>query len=241
VPFYKTGSIKFYKFKSFENQGLYHAVFTRHGGFSPSPWHSLNFGASVGDNLHRVKQNREIALKSINLRPDNVFDLYQVHSTEIVTTNRPLYPNEPHQKADAILTNQPEVILMMRFADCVPILLFDPVNRAIGIVHAGWIGTADQISKFTVLRMVSVFGTNPSNIMDRIHTSIGDKAEQCILYKDGKTYLDLWKTNKIILNDVGVNNIEVSGICTFCNLDDWYSHRGENGKTGRFGVVFGLQ
>ena len=242
-----------------ENHGLYHAVFTRHGGFSPAPWHSLNFGASVGDNPDRVVQNRETALGVINIRPDSVYDLYQVHSTKIVKTDTPLSPNELHIKADAILTDRPNITLMMRFADCVPILLFDPVKRAIAIVHAGWIGTVDQIAKKTIEGMSESFGTHPKDIIaaigpsigpdhysvgkdvvDRIHASFGNKAGQLIIENDEKSYFDLWKANQLILASMGVDKIEISEICTYCNLNDWYSHRGEHGRTGRFGVVFGL-
>ena len=259
MPFYHVGSIKYYRFEALENQGLYHGVFTRHGGFSPTPWQSMNFGASVGDELPRVLQNRETALSALNLKPESVFELYQVHSSKIVITDRPLSPNEAHIKADAILTNRPNVTLMMRFADCVPILLFDPLNRAIGIVHAGWMGTVGQIAKKTLLGMIDNYGTNPNDVvaaigpsigpdhysiggevLDRIYASFGEKAEQLISNHDGKSHLDLWKANQAILCEVGVKNIEISGICTCCNLNDWYSHRGEHGETGRFGVVFGL-
>jgi len=259
MPFFESGAIKYYRFSSLENQELYHAVFTRHGGFSPAPWHSLNFGASVGDDLQRVVINRETALGSLLLCPESVFDVHQVHSTIIAKTDRPLSANDTHLKADAILTNKPDVTLMMRFADCVPILLYDPVNRAIGIAHAGWIGTVEKIARKTVMAMVVNYGTNQKDIiaaigpsigpdhyivgkdvLDRVHASFGDQAEQVIIKKLHKSYFDLWKANQIILSDVGVTKIENSEICTLCNLNDWYSHRGENGKTGRFGVVLGL-
>jgi len=259
MPFFESGPIKYYRFSSLENKELYHAVFTRQGGFSPAPWHSLNFGASVGDDLQRVVQNREAALVSLKLRPESIYDVHQVHSTIIMKTDRPLSVNETHLKADAILTNKPDVTLMMRFADCVPILLYDPVKRVIGIIHAGWIGTVDKIANKTVAAMVENYKTNPKDIiaaigpsigpdhysvgkdvLDRVQSSFGDQAEQIIIYRLGKSYLDLWKANQIILSDLGVVKIEISEICTYCNLNDWYSHRGENGKTGRFGVVLGL-
>jgi copper oxidase (laccase) domain-containing protein len=107
--------------------------------------------------------------------------------------------------------------------------------------------------------MVENYGTNPKDVMaaigpsigpdhypigkdvlERVHASFGDKTDQLIINKDDKCYFNLWKANQLILNDVGVGQIEVSGICTCCNLVDWYSHRGENGRTGRFGVIFGL-
>jgi YfiH family protein len=256
---YQTGSIKYYKFSSFENHGLYHAVFTRHGGISPTPWKSLNFGASVGDDLNRVKQNRENALAIINVKPNSVYDVHQIHSTEIVLTDRSLYQDEPHIKADAIITNRPNITLMMRFADCVPIFLFDPVNRVIGLSHAGWIGTVNKITEKAVLKMKLEFKTNPADILaaigpcigpdhyavgkevvDKVISSFGDITEKLIINRNGKSYFNLWKANHVILTEVGVNKIEVAEICTNCNLDDWYSHRGEHGKTGRFGVVMGL-
>jgi len=259
LPFYNSGSIKYYKFLTLEIKGLYHAVFTRRGGFSPAPWRSLNIGASVGDDVKRVVQNREAALSSLHLNSERVYDLYQVHSTKIIITDQPLSPNVPHQKADAIITLQPDVILLMRFADCVPILLYDPVNRVIGIAHAGWIGTVDRIALKTVLCMTENFHTNPGDIvaalgpsigpdhysvgrevLERIRASFGDNTDQIVIYNQDKAYFDLWKANQLILNQVGVNKVEVSGICTCCNLGDWYSHRGEHGKTGRFGVILGM-
>jgi YfiH family protein len=254
-----TGSIKYYRFSSFKDQGIYHAIFTRRGGISPTPWKSLNFGASVGDDINRVKHNRERALEVVDINPNTVYDVYQIHSTEIVVTDRPLRPEETHIKADAIITNQPNVSLLMRFADCVPILLFDPRNRVIGLLHAGWIGTVNKIARKTIQKMMLEFGTKPEDIkaaigpsigpdhytvgnevVDNVASSLGDKVEQLIFKKNDKTYFNLWKANQIILAEAGVHHIEVAEICTNCNLDDWYSHRGEHGKTGRFGVVLGL-
>lgn len=259
MPFYQEGSIKYYRFSSLENLGLKHALFTRHGGLSPSPWKSLNFGASVGDDFKRVNQNRKKALAVLLLKPESVYDTFQIHSTEIVLADRPLPPNELHIKADAIITNKPEVTLMMRFADCVPILLYDPVIHVIGISHAGWMGTVNKIAGKTVLKMNQKYGTNPNNVLaaigpsigpdhysigedviEKVNASFGDKAEQLIIKDHDKTYFDLWKANQVILNEIGVYKIEVAGICTNCNMNDWFSHRGEHGKTGRFGVVIGL-
>jgi len=259
VPFHQAGSITYFRFSSLENPRLYHAIYTRHGGFSPAPWKSLNFGASVGDDPERVRQNREKALTILDINPHGVYDTYQVHSNEIVVTDRPLGMNESHIKADGIITNKPGVTLMMRFADCVPIILFDPVRYAIGIVHAGWIGTVNKIVAKAVTQMKESYGTIPGDIMAAIGPSIGachypvgteliekvqirfgDEAEEIISHINGKFHLDLWEANHHILNEIGVVNVEIAGICTSCDLDNWYSHRGEHGKTGRFGVVLGL-
>ena len=256
---HQVGLITYYRFSSFDNLGIVHAIFTRHGGASPHPWNSLNFGASVGDDLARVMLNRENALAVLNIKPDDVYDVYQVHSTEIVYADKPLAVGEPHIKADAMITNTPNINLLMRFADCVPILLIDPKKRIIGIAHAGWKGTVNKIAAKTVTKMVQDFRTNPTDVLAAIGPSIGpdhylvgedvinkvainfgNASEELIIRDNGKSYFDLWKANQIVLTEVGVNKIEIAGICTQCNLGDWYSHRGEHGKTGRFGVVFGL-
>lgn len=260
MPFYNEGSIKYFRFSSLENLGVYHAVFTRHGGCSPSPWKSLNFGASVGDDTNRVMTNRERALATFNLDPTNVYDTYQVHSSEIVAAEIPLAKGEPHIKADGIITNQPRLTLMMRFADCVPILLVDPVHHAIGIAHAGWIGTLNKIALQAVSKMVINFGTDPKEIiaaigpsigpdhypvgqevLEKVHSVFAEDEEKLINYRNGEPHLDLWKANQIVLHEAGVSQIEIAGICTSCNVEDWYSHRGEHGRTGRFGIIIGLE
>jgi YfiH family protein len=259
VVVHQTRSIKYFQFSCFDDQNIYHAVFTRHGGISPTPWKSLNFGASVGDDVNRVSQNKENALAVLGISAVSVYDVHQVHSSEIVHTQSALPAGEPHIKADAMITNTTGVTLMMRFADCVPILLFDPENRAIGMAHAGWIGTINKIAGKTVQKMQATFGTLPNNLKAAIGPSIGpdhymvgtdvvekiisnfDKdADKLIIQEQGKTFFDLWAANQMILGEVGVSQIETAKICTQCNMEDWYSHRGERGNTGRFGVVMGL-
>jgi polyphenol oxidase len=255
----QVGSVKFYQFISFENHGLYHAVFTRNGGVSPAPWKSLNFGATVGDDGLRVNVNKQYAFESIGKDRKSIYDVYQVHSSEVVHTDRPLHQGEPHIKADAMITNKPGVSLVMRFADCGPILMFDPTHQAIGIAHAGWIGTVNKIAENTLLKMKNRFATNPqdvlaaigpsigpdhysvrSDVVDQVISAFGKSSDELLIYDQDTIYLDLWKANRNILNNAGVVNIEIAEMCTNCRIEDWYSHRGENGKTGRFGVVFGL-
>ncbi len=259
MPFYQEGEIKYFQFESLDHPGLSHAIFTRHGGLSPAPWHSLNLGASVGDNLDRVRQNREKALGVLGIDPAYVYDVYQVHSDRVIYTDTPLAMNEQHIKADALITNTPGVALMMRFADCVPILLYDPLNHAIGIAHAGWMGTVDKIAAKTVAQMKRYFGSQHehmlaaigpsigpdhyqvgSDVLDKVNKNFGQRADELILTRNGKSYLDLWKANQSVLEEVGLAQVEIAGICTSCNLEDWYSHRGEHGKTGRFGAVIRL-
>jgi YfiH family protein len=260
MPFYQVGSIKYFEFSSLKLPGIYHAIFTRQGGVSPSPWKSLNFGGSVGDDLTRVRQNIEKALTVLNLRADRMSQVYQVHSTDIVIAGEPLKPGESPLKADGMITQKPGLALLMRFADCVPILLFDPVQSVIGIVHAGWLGTVKKIVHKAVEMMIENYETDPGDlragigpsigpdhyqigkdVLEQVKLSFGNKADQFIINQYGNTFFDLWKANEYILHGMGVKNIEISGICTGCNLGDWYSHRLESGITGRFGAVIGLQ
>jgi len=260
MPFNQVGSIKYFEFSSLKLHGIYHAIFTRQGGVSPSPWKSLNFGGSVDDDINRVRQNIERALTVLNVGADRMYQVYQVHSTDVVIARGFLKPGETVLKADGLITQRSGLALLMRFADCVPIFLFDPVQRVIGMVHAGWLGTVNKIVHKAVQMMVENYATNPGDlyagigpsigpdhyqvgedVVQQVKLSFGNKADQFIINKHGNTFFDLWKANQYILHELGVKNIEISGICTGCNLADWYSHRCEKGKTGRFGAVIGLQ
>ncbi len=251
------GSIKYITFSSFDREEkIVHGLFLRHGGCSPEPWKSLNLSTTVGDSKENVIKNRIRIMEVLNLSKDEFFDVWQIHSTNVIETNKPRSRDENYIQADAIITNTPGVSLLMRFADCVPILLYDPVNFVIGLAHAGWIGSIQKIGKNTVKRMQELYGTNPEMVIAGIGPSIGvenypvgnEVIEQTkrafpldwkkILQKiNGQDHLDLWKTNELVLRESGVNKIEHSRINTAVNISDWYSHRGEKGKTGRFGVV----
>ena len=80
-----------------------------------------------------------------------------------------------------------------------------------------------------------------SDVISQVTQSFGNTSNGLLIMKDSKVFLDLWQANRITLKEAGVNHIEVAGICTACNLDDWYSHRGEHGKTGRFGAALALE
>src|SRR5512137_1041828 len=130
MPFQKVAGIRYYQFERL-GEGLIQAVFTRQGGVSPNPWAALNMGGTVGDEPHRVNENRQRALRTLGCSLDSVYDVWQVHGVNVVVTGAPRPLNMAHLEADVILTSTPGVTLMMRFADCVPILLHDPKRKAI--------------------------------------------------------------------------------------------------------------
>jgi hypothetical protein len=261
MPFKQRELINFYTFENLNAAGVKHAVFTRHNGVSPPPWDSLNFGSLVGDDPARVIENYRRAFKALECQFESVYDAWQVHGTNVIFVEKPR-SGAPHEKADILLTDNPKITLLMRFADCVPILLYDPRKRIIGLAHAGWLGTVQRVAGVAVQAMVEHYGSDPAHIIAALGPSIGPDAYEIgpevvamvqdtygsspdtierILYKSNNSnYLDLWTANKITLEKSGVQEIEVAGICTASNINDWYSYRGEYGKTGRFGVLLAL-
>lgn len=257
MAFIQHNGIRYYQFDALQTR---HALFTRHGGVSPDPWGSLNVGGTVGDDLERVRENRKLSCMTIGCAPESIFDVWQIHSADVVCATAPRPVDESYRQADIILTDQPNVSLFMRFADCVPILLHDPRKGVIGIAHAGWMGTLRDVAKVTVAAMEKNYGSNPADVVAGIGPSIGadhyeigadvilqvmqkyaDEAERVLTSHAGKIHFNLWEANRLSLERAGVGQIEVSGICTACHTEDWFSHRAEKGRTGRFGALISLQ
>jgi YfiH family protein len=259
MPIIQTDQLILFSFTSL-GKGVRHAIFARKGGVSPSPWESLNVGGTVGDEKVRVDQNQRIIFEALGLDIKSKFDVWQEHGTNVVHARSPRLQDDQIQKADAILTNQPGVTIMMRFADCTPILLFDPKQGVAGMVHAGWKGTINDAVGIAIQSMVKEYACDPANILAGIGPSIGpdhyivgndvaSKARKMfgknreILFenKKGEIYFDLWMGNRILLERQGVGQIEMAGLCTACNTAYWFSHRAENGRTGRFAALIALE
>ncbi len=253
--------LRYYTFASLEDAGVTHAVFTRRGGVSPEPWASLNVGGLVGDEKERIIENRRRSFQVLGKPPESIYDVWQVHGRDVVSAFSPRPLDFPHVKADAILTDTEGISLFMRFADCVPVLLFDPDRRVVGLAHAGWQGTVKRTVSATVDAMRDRYGVNPVNILaaigpsiaahhyevgpeviEQVESAFGMDAARLITTNGDSTHgqFDLWAANRLILEESGVKNIEITDFCTACRLEDWYSHRGEKGKTGRFGVLIAL-
>ena len=153
MSFHEKNGLRYYQFDIFKGQPLFHAVLTRQGGFSQAPFASLNTGGTVGDDPDAVLQNHRKIYETFGYPFDSRFDVWQVHGRDVICTDEPREPGTLHSKADGILTQNPSVTLFMRFADCVPILLFDPASKVIGIAHAGWQGTYKQVAREAVEKM----------------------------------------------------------------------------------------
>jgi YfiH family protein len=258
MPFTQSGELRLYQFDSLLQHNLKHALFTRRGGVSPDPWRSLNLGGTVGDDPERVRHNKQLALAALDCHPESVIDVWQVQSDRVLVAESPRGEQAPFQ-ADAIITDRPELTLLMRFADCVPILLFDPVRSAIGTVHAGWLGTVRKVAAEAVAAMQQAFRTRPADliacigpsigpdhypvgpeVVEQVRTAFGKEADHHLHPRDGEVCLDLWSANHSLLAGLGVGLIEQSGVCTACHPEDWYSHRGDRGRTGRFGAAISM-
>ncbi|HHB94384.1 MAG TPA: peptidoglycan editing factor PgeF [Campylobacterales bacterium] len=157
---------------------------------------------------------------------------------------------------DALISNQKGVILTILTADCVPILLFDTKQKIISAIHAGWRGTEQQIVIKTIKKMEQEFNSNPKDILAGIAPSIGrccyevdwgvaqhfQEYDNAFDRVEDKYMLDLPHINRLQLIKVGVRekNIELSSICTACEVDNYFSYRKEKGCSGRFMSMIGM-
>lgn len=244
-------NISWITFQIFEQYNIRHGFFMRHGGCSPEPWKSLNMATSVGDSRENVIENRRRMSDAIAINRDSIFDVWQIHDNSIIYSAVARELQSPHIKGDAITTNASEVTLLMLFADCVPVMVFDPKVNAAMIIHTGWQGTIKVIVSDAIRYMENHYGSIKNNLIAGIgpaiclkHYEVGKDifasaraklGENSIgMVKKGKYYLDLAATNKRILQSEGIDRIEMMHICTACSTADWFSHRGEKGRTGRF-------
>lgn len=256
MKWYTNDQIRWVQFELFYGANIHHGIFSRHGGASPEPWSSLNLGGTVGDDPENTIENKKRMLNVFNLKSESVYDAWLVHSADYIRTNRSRDIDVKQLKADILVTNTPGVTLLMRYADCVPIMAYDHKNKAVGIAHAGWIGTVKNVAGNLIRAMKIEFGSNPHDlitgigpsigqdhyqvgdeVVEAVHNILGEQDEKVVDYRNNKPHLDLWKTNELLLRMADVDTVEIAGICTVCNKQDWFSHRGENGKTGRFGAI----
>lgn len=227
------------------NISTHHAFFTRKGGVSPAPFHSLNFGGS-DDDPENVRVNRERALRSIGLNPANVSRLNQVHGGDVCVAQC------GSQTGDALVTNETGIVLAIGAADCYPILFHDPVNKVIGACHAGWKGTLARIAKNTVEKMIA-HGADLKQIRAAIGPGIcrnNYEVSQEIIDQfltagfpesihNGRQ-LDLLAANKFVLQQSGISPDRLWAVNRCTTEEDFFSYRRDKGRTGRMWAVVSL-
>ena len=227
-----------------EIPGVTHAITTRAGGVSEDRCESLNVSYSVGDATDNVDENLRRAAEAVGSRREDLFAAYQVHGRDVTIVSE---DSEGHPRCDVLITRSPMKTLMLRFADCTPVLLADPHQRVVGAVHAGWRGSAVRAAAAAVEVMANTFGTNPRDVIAGVGPAIGPCcytvgddvrsafADRPYLFEGSR--LDLWEANRRALMEAGVpeEQIEMSGICTQCHADEFFSHRANGGQpAGRF-------
>ncbi|MCE5286904.1 MAG: peptidoglycan editing factor PgeF [Pelosinus sp.] len=253
-------------FQHLTDAKIKHGISARLGGVSKVPYATLDLGLHTGDDKAAVRENRGRFFQALELDLTKAATCEQVHADRIaiVTEEDAGKGAEVYEEAlqgiDALITNVKDLPLLLFFADCVPILIVDPVHRAIGLSHAGWKGTVAKIGQKTILAMQQHFATKPEDCLVGIAPSIGpccyevddvvaEKVKAAFPYWEdlltpqGRRWrLNLWKTNQRQLEDIGVNpkNIAVSQVCTSCNKELFFSYRAEQGVTGRIGAVISL-
>ncbi|MDZ4666177.1 MAG: peptidoglycan editing factor PgeF [Bacteroidota bacterium] len=223
-----------------------HGFSTREGGVSTDSFHGLNLGGSE-DDPKLILQNRTLALSELGLRLDDLCNLKQVHGTTVKNAII------GQQEGDALVTNEPGLILAVSVADCFPVLFFDEENVVIGAAHAGWRGTVGRIVEKTIDEMIKL-GAEVDHIKVAIgqgicktHFEVGPEVteefrqvgfpEQFLT----NNKIDLAGCNRFVLLDNGIDkrNIWTMNRCSF--EPELYSYRRDKATTGRMWGLISLK
>ena len=257
-------------FPLLEKTGMVRHLFsTRIGGVSEGIYSSMNLSYARGDRKEAVDENFSRIADVFQSVPDKIVCSRQTHTTNVrrVTKKdlgkgvvRPL----DYEDVDGLITDIPGIILATFYADCVPLYFVDVKNRAIGLSHSGWRGTVNRMGDATLQAMKDAFGTSPEDVIAAIGPSICQDCyevgeEVAASFREsfpeeweyflkvgretGKYQLDLQEANRRILINAGVlpQNIAVTDICTCCNKELLFSHRGSDGKRGNLGAFLELR
>lgn len=247
----------FYCFKELEAfDGVRHGIFTNQGGCSRGPFRSLNVGSAVGDDPGLVQKNRSAVASVMKAR--TLAFVSQVHGDRVVALDgeAPKGPGlvwNSEIEADAMITDHPGLFLSVNVADCQPVLLYDPVKKAVGAVHSGWKGSVLNIAGEAVEAMKGGFSTNPRDLIACIGPSLGPCCAEFVNYKSElpesfhkyevkDKHFDFWAATRDQLLEAGLDmkRIHCAGICTKCGGENFFSYR-RNRQTGRFAAVIGLK
>ena len=237
--------------------GICHAFTTRLGGVSSGKIEGLNFGFRVGDQAESVKENYRLAAKDLGFSHNHMVLSKQTHTdnVRIVTAQdagKGIVKESDIENTDGLITNLPNIPLVIFSADCVPLLLCDSKSGTIAAIHAGWRGSVKKIAQKAVKIMRESFGCYPSDILAAIGPSIGpccfevdDKTallfpEEIRISKPNQKYhIDLWEYNRAQLHSAGIpdTNISIARQCTKCCPDKFYSYRAQKEHTGRMAAI----
>ena len=251
-----------------EGLGTVHGFSTRLGGVSAPPFDTLNLGLSQGDDPACVRENFRRFCAAVGADVDRMVVTHQVHQDDVrIATSADAgkgLDRERDYDVDGLITNERGLPLVIHSADCIPVLLYDPVKQVIGACHAGWRGTALGIAARTARRMAEVYGTDPADlhcaigpgisrccfetgpeVPEAVHALLGSDAEGLCPPEEGvegKFLVDLKETNRRRLLQLGLapEHIDVSPDCTMCMQDVYWSHRATKGRRGTMASVIML-
>lgn len=241
-----------------------HCFSTRHGGVSTGHLSSLNLGIHRGDVRENVEKNYELLGAAVGFDPETLVFTHQTHTDIVARVGKEHcgdgLKREVIVERDGLVTNEAGVTLIVFSADCTPILLHDPVHRAIGAVHSGWRGTAAGIVKKAVEKMTAEYGTDPKDVQAAIGPCIGkccfethgevpeamlvalgeDAACAITDHHNGKFHVDLKELNRLWLQKAGVQTVDISADCTACQPDRFWSHRIVGNARGSLAAIIRL-
>lgn len=253
---------------SFEATGMVkHCFTTRQGGVSKGIYNNLNTSLRKEDPRENVVENLKRICKAVGIDHKKLVLSDQVHGAEVrrITEEdlgKGIFKDSDIMNVDALITNVPGVPLITFYADCVPVFILDPVNKAVGLAHSGWMGTTKKIAAQILTEMHKAYGTRPEDCLAGIGPSIEKQCfeiredaaalfkksfhnwEDFISVKDEEHYVaDLWLAVKFTLIEAGVpeNHITTCGLCTVCNEELFFSHRRDKGKTGSLSAIIELK
>ena len=261
--------VTYISFPLLEREGIVCAFTTRFGGVSKGDCAAMNLSFTRGDLEEDVRENYRLLGECLEIDMNKAVLSHQVHKTDIhiVTEEdmgRGLSPEkEPLFEIDGLMTDRAGIPLVTFFADCVPLIFYDPVKRVIASSHSGWKGTVHKIGEKTVSMMEEKMGCRREDILAVIGPSIcqncyevsedvalqfenvfsREQYEEMIIEKEnGKYQLDLWKANEYILLDAGIKreDLSVTDLCTCCNPEFLFSHRASHGRRGNLSVILCL-
>jgi len=245
-------------------EGSAHCFSTRLGGISQGHLAAMNLGMHRGDDDKTVFENYRILGQAVGFSPEQTVFTMQRHTDLIrVVTKENCGEGllrAPSEICDGQITNEPGVALVTFSADCTPVLLYDPVRRAIGAVHAGWRGTALGIAAKAVDAMVREYGCRRDDIRAAIGPCIGKccfetdwdvpqamldalgpKAVTAFSQKGEKYFVDLKFCNALWLQRAGVGALDISPYCTACRTDRYWSHRKHGAERGSLAGIIMLK
>lgn len=260
VPITSLHDIPVFQFSSLTGRaGLVHAISTRRGGVSPPPWDSLNLSHTRGDDAARVNENHHRLCAALDVPAAALTNAYQVHGAQVMLIG-PAQRGQRQMNTDALITAAPDTPLLLRFADCTPVVMYDPVHHALGLAHAGWRGTVAGVTAATVHAMQTSFGSRPAELLAAIGPAIGpccyevgDEVVEAVRQafsnpeallpagRNTRRHFNLWAANVQQLQDAGVRQIETAELCTACHHDWFFSHRAAAGRCGHFGALVMLR